>query len=192
MRGEPVIAEGARKHGDVLHAYANPVQVFDLDEGFTQVIGANPAAILLQVGVVEGAAAPGVVHAMRSRHRSKVMIMPRTVQDILDHGDELAKLFWEYDPAPDDERDPEILLLTLRRAVLGRSEAERSVQKAVNEARAHGYSWRSIGALLVRRLTSVALAVEIGGRHRLTGNTLGSFVGLVPTESSSGVSRVQG
>lgn len=73
--------------------------------------------------------------------------MPRTVQDILDHGDELAERFEEHDPTPDDERDPEILL-ALRRAVLGRSEAERSVQQAVNEARTHGYSWRSIGALL--------------------------------------------
>lgn len=29
------------------------------------------------------------------------MTMPRTVQDILDHGDELAKRFEDYDPAPD-------------------------------------------------------------------------------------------
>ncbi len=56
------------------------------------------------------------------------------MQDILDHGDELAERFEEYDPTPDDERDPEIFL-ALRRAVLGRSEAERSVQQAVNEAR---------------------------------------------------------
>ncbi len=59
--------------------------------------------------------------------------MPRTVQHILDHGDELAERFEEYDPTPDDERDPEVLL-ALRRAVLGRSEAERSVQPAVNGA----------------------------------------------------------
>ena len=42
MRGEPVIAESAREHGvsdgDILHAYANPIWVFDLDEAFTQVI----------------------------------------------------------------------------------------------------------------------------------------------------------
>jgi cytosine/adenosine deaminase-related metal-dependent hydrolase len=36
------------------------------------------------------------------------------------------------------------------------------------------------------------LAVEIGDWHRFTGNTIGSFVGLVPTEHSSGASRVQG
>ena len=73
--------------------------------------------------------------------------MPRTVQDILDHGDELAKRFEDHDPTPDDERDPEILL-ALRTAVLGRTEAERSIQQAVTEAREHRYSWRSIGALL--------------------------------------------
>jgi transposase len=54
---------------------------------------------------------------------------------------------------------------------------------------------------LVRRLgclrgvstpTGFALAVEIGDWHRFTGNTIGSFVGLVPSEYSSGASRVQG
>ena len=41
-------------------------------------------------------------------------------------------------------------------------------------------------------LTGFALAVELGDWHRFTGNTIGSFVGLVPTEYSSGQSRVQG
>lgn len=40
--------------------------------------------------------------------------------------------------------------------------------------------------------TALALAVEIGDWHRFTGNTIGSFVGLVPSEYSSGASRVQG
>jgi len=44
----------------------------------------------------------------------------------------------------------------------------------------------------VSTLTGFALAVEIGDWHRFTGNTIGSFVGLVPSESSSGNSRVQG
>jgi transposase len=41
-------------------------------------------------------------------------------------------------------------------------------------------------------LTGFALAVEIGDWHRFTGSTIGSFVGLVPSEHSSGASRVQG
>ncbi len=44
----------------------------------------------------------------------------------------------------------------------------------------------------VSNLTALALAVEIGDWHRFTGNTIGSFVGLVPSEYSSGQSRVQG
>jgi transposase len=44
----------------------------------------------------------------------------------------------------------------------------------------------------VSTLTGFALAVEIGDWHRFTGNTIGSFVGLVPSEHSSGASRVQG
>ena len=41
-------------------------------------------------------------------------------------------------------------------------------------------------------LTGFALAVEIGDWHRFTGRTIGSFVGLVPSEHSSGGSRTQG
>ena len=44
----------------------------------------------------------------------------------------------------------------------------------------------------VSTLTGFALAVEIGDWDRFTGNTIGSFVGLVPSEYSSGSSRVQG
>ncbi len=44
----------------------------------------------------------------------------------------------------------------------------------------------------VSTLTGFALAVEIGDWHRFTGRSIGSFVGLVPSESSSGASRVQG
>lgn len=44
----------------------------------------------------------------------------------------------------------------------------------------------------VSALTGLALAVEIGDWHRFTGKTIGSFVGLVPSEYSSGQSRSQG
>jgi transposase len=44
----------------------------------------------------------------------------------------------------------------------------------------------------VSTLTGFALAVEIGDWDRFTGKTIGSFVGLVPSEASSGSSRVQG
>ena len=44
----------------------------------------------------------------------------------------------------------------------------------------------------ISTLTGFALAVEIGDWARFTGNTIGSYVGLVPCEYSSGASRVQG
>ena len=41
-------------------------------------------------------------------------------------------------------------------------------------------------------LTGFALAVEVGDWDRFTGRSIGSFIGLVPSESSSGQSRAQG
>ena len=70
---QPIIAESARKHGvsdeDMLQAYANPFRVFELDDGFTMLIGANRAAIIFEVGVVDGTETPVIVHAMRAREK---------------------------------------------------------------------------------------------------------------------------
>jgi transposase len=44
----------------------------------------------------------------------------------------------------------------------------------------------------VSTLTAFALAVEVGDWTRFTGSTIGPFLGLVPTEHSSGASRSQG
>jgi len=53
---EPVIAESARKHGvapeDILHAFRNPVHVFELDDGLTLVAGPDRAGALMEVGFV--------------------------------------------------------------------------------------------------------------------------------------------
>jgi hypothetical protein len=50
---DPVILASARKHGvaddDMLHAYRNPIRVFEFDE-LTMLIGADPAGRLLEVG----------------------------------------------------------------------------------------------------------------------------------------------
>lgn len=52
---------------------------------------------------------------------------------------------------------------------------------------------RRLGALRgIGPLTGFALAVEIGDWHRFTGATIGAFVGLTPSEHSSGASRAQG
>jgi transposase len=44
----------------------------------------------------------------------------------------------------------------------------------------------------ISTLTAFGLAVEIGDWHRLTGRSIGAYLGLVPTEYSSGPSRCQG
>ena len=44
----------------------------------------------------------------------------------------------------------------------------------------------------ISTLTGFGLAVEIGDWHRFTGTSIGAFLGLVPTEHSSGQSRSQG
>jgi transposase len=58
-------------------------------------------------------------------------------------------------------------------------------------------SWSPVVARLgclrgVSTLTAFGLAVEIGDWSRFTGSSIGAFLGLVPTESSSGASRSQG
>lgn len=75
------------------------------------------------------------------------MTMPRTVQEILDHGDELAARFEAYELEPGDERDPEAIF-ALRSAAVARADAERSLQQAVVHAREQHYSWQVIGSLL--------------------------------------------
>lgn len=71
--GDPIIAQSALKHGlseeEILHAYRNPIRVWDLGDGFTMMIGANQAAIFLEVGYIEGEQAHVIVHAMRAREK---------------------------------------------------------------------------------------------------------------------------
>jgi hypothetical protein len=70
---DPIIALSALKHGlgeeEILHAYRNPVRIWDLGEGFTMIVGPNAAAIFLEVGYVDGDTAVVIVHAMRAREK---------------------------------------------------------------------------------------------------------------------------
>ena len=72
--------------------------------------------------------------------------MPRSIQEILDHADELAEKFEDYEPADGDERPVEEYLL--ERAALARARSERQVADAVIGARSAGASWQKIGGLL--------------------------------------------
>ena len=75
------------------------------------------------------------------------MTMPRSVDEILAHADELAKRFEDYEPQPEDERDM-AAVIALRDAALARSDAERRMRDAVAEARRQGMSWAMIGSLV--------------------------------------------
>jgi len=72
--------------------------------------------------------------------------MPRSIQQILDHADEMAQRFESYEPAAGDERSIEEYLL--QRAALARARSERQVLDAVAAARAAGIPWGKIGELL--------------------------------------------
>ena len=72
--------------------------------------------------------------------------MPRSIQEILDHSDQLAERFEDYDPEPGDERPVEEYLL--QRAALERARSERQIVDAVTGARAKGITWQRIGELL--------------------------------------------
>lgn len=72
--------------------------------------------------------------------------MPRSIQEILDHGDELAKRCEDYEPKPGDERPVEEYVL--ERATIARTRGERQVVEAVAAARAKGMSWQRIGEIL--------------------------------------------
>lgn len=73
MLEQPIIAPSALKHGlneeEILHAYRNPLRMWDLGDGFTMMIGPNAAALILEVGYIDGDAAVVVVHAMRAREK---------------------------------------------------------------------------------------------------------------------------
>jgi cation transport ATPase len=72
--------------------------------------------------------------------------MPRSIQEILDHADDLARRFEEYEPYPDDEVD--VAEHLLRRAALARARTEHQIAEAVVAARAAGLSWKRIGEQL--------------------------------------------
>lgn len=73
MSKRPILAFSALKHGikreDILHAYRNQFQSWDLGDGFTMVIGASQSGTILEVGYVKRDAAPVIVHAMRAREK---------------------------------------------------------------------------------------------------------------------------
>lgn len=73
--------------------------------------------------------------------------MPRSVEEILQHAEELAERFENYEPDPADELDAGAVAL-LRAAVQERSQAERHLIDAIRAARESGMSWAAIGSFV--------------------------------------------
>jgi hypothetical protein len=73
--------------------------------------------------------------------------MPRSLQDILAHADQLADAFEAWEPSTDEEEPPTPEMI-LRRAAWKRAEAEREVAAAVARARREGLPWSAVGEAL--------------------------------------------
>lgn len=75
------------------------------------------------------------------------MMMPRTVEEILAHADDLAARFEEDNLGPGRAVDG-ASLREVRKAFEAKARAERDLADAVTVARAEGHSWAAIGAML--------------------------------------------
>ncbi len=73
--------------------------------------------------------------------------MPRSLKEILDQADELQQRFERHEPDSDEIKDA-TALRAVRQAALKRARAEAQLADAVGLARAEGYSWQQIGAML--------------------------------------------
>jgi len=120
MAVDPVILASARKHRisdeDMLHAYRHPNRVVDLDDLVMLTGPIPPHDSWKSVSLSPTARRHRACHA---RPRQVPGDLPRSIQDILDHGDQLAELFENYEPEPGDERPVEEYVL--HRAALARS-----------------------------------------------------------------------
>ena len=135
---------------------------------------------------------------MRGRHRlSKLLLRHGLVydggeawtgkHDLWLRRDARPQLTWAATRAAFDSYYDAALMLKARR---DRLDAEIQALAADSEYLA---LVRRLGCLRgISTLTGFALAVELGDWHRFTGRTIASFVGLVPSEHSSGTSRAQG
>jgi alkylation response protein AidB-like acyl-CoA dehydrogenase len=69
--------------------------------------------------------------------------MPRSIDDLLAHADELADRFEDHEPREADRREP--TLMALRRTAYRRALLERELVEMVRQAREAGTSWARIG-----------------------------------------------
>jgi transposase len=132
---------------------------------------------------------------MRARHRVSKMLLRHGL--LYSGGTKWTGLHLDWIRRQRLDRAPSQLALEEYYDTLLTTKARRDRLDAAIEAMAADTEFtpitRRLGCLRgVAVLTGFALAVEIGDWHRFTGKTIGSFVGLVPSEDSSGASRSQG
>jgi len=69
---DPVMVASARKHGisddDMLHAYRNPIRVFELDD-LVMLIGGDESGRILEIGVAAAEGIEFIVHAIPARDK---------------------------------------------------------------------------------------------------------------------------
>ena len=150
---DPRIIDSARKRGfadeDILHAYHDNRERFALGDDKYMVAGFDTAGRLLEVAVVVTDAGLVIIHAMKARphyHPEGGPLMPRSIEDVLAHADELTAEFEAFDPAgalPLSAEEWRIVEATAAHAA-----AERALRDAVVAARAADVSWRAIARIL--------------------------------------------
>ena len=132
---------------------------------------------------------------MRARHRVSKMLLRQGI--VYSGGDPWTKIhdswlgaqrFGQRSRQLAYESAYEAMVLTVDR----RDRLDRAIEEMAGES-SYTPVVRRLGCLRgISTLTGFGLAVEVGDWRRFTGATIGAFLGLVPTDSSSGQSRCQG
>jgi len=136
---------------------------------------------------------------MRARHRVSKLLLRHGIVYAGGPGWTGAHQVWlsrQRLDGPDGSPAAQAALESDHDAVLAVTARRDRLDAAITEL-AHGSEFtpvvRRLGCLRgISTLTGFALAVEIGDWSRFTGATIGAFMGLVPTEYSSGASRSLG
>jgi hypothetical protein len=88
------------------------------------------------------------------------MTMPRSLREILEHAEDLARRFDEHEPTDVRDAAP---LRAIRDAVTERAANERHIAEMVAAAREAGVSWSAIGGML--GTSGEAARKRYGGQH---------------------------
>jgi transposase len=133
---------------------------------------------------------------MRARHRTSKLLLRQGIVWSGGAGWSLAHHAWLRRQSFPGRPGLQIAYESAYEAVLLAQSRRERLDKAI-VVMARDPAWAGVVARLgclrgISTLTGFALAVEIGDWERFTGASIGAYLGLVPSEYSSGASRVQG